>query len=295
MGIREGRLVSNDPVIGLQALRRDFARDGFVFIPRAMDAGALAKAEAAYAWSLAHPGPFAGPVLAGVPGAFYQDHANPESYPAYRPLLLDTPLARMIAAILGSESLWLLYEQIWLKEGGATRRTPWHQDLAYVPMAGEHMATAWITLDPVPRADSLELIPGSHRGPLFNPTAFDANDETLAMLAEGIWPPLPDIEAARHQYDIAAWAIEPGDLLLFHSAVLHGGAATAAGARRRTISLRVFGDDVVCDPRPEQGLADVDRLSGDQGDGDPIRELACQPAGTPFRHPAFRSLVQPRQ
>ena len=66
---------------------------------------------------------------------------------------------------------------------------------------------------------------------------------------------------------------------------------TAAGARRRTISLRVFGDDVTCCPRPDQGIAEVDRLAADEACGDPIRILAGKPEGTPFRHPAFARIV----
>ena len=57
--------------------------------------------------------------------------------------------------------------------------------------------------------------------------------------------------------------------------------------RRRSISLRFFGDDSFCAERPDTGLADVDRLKFDDGSGDPIKALAHAPPGTPFRHPAF--------
>jgi ectoine hydroxylase-related dioxygenase (phytanoyl-CoA dioxygenase family) len=277
-------------VQNMNNLRVTFENDGVVCVRNALDAMALAHAEHAYCWSLANPGPGAREVLTGVPGSFYQDHANPSAFPIYRPLLCETGLAQLVADIMGSEALWLLYEQIWLKEGGEKQRTPWHQDLAYVPMSGNHMATLWVNLDPVAKADSLEFVPTSHLGPLFNPTAFDANDLSAAMFEPGVWPPLPDIERNRDSFDIASWAIEPGDIIMFHPGILHGGAATHQGCRRRTISLRFFGDHTFCAERPETGIAEIDCLKR-EGSADPIEQLAFSAPGTLFRHPAFLRLV----
>jgi len=268
----------------------EFLRDGVTVVRGALDTAGMELAERAYQWSLVHPGPGAHHVLAGRPGAFYQDHANPAAWPAYRPLLLDTGLVDLVGDLMGSGSLWLLYEQVWLKHGRDTQRTPWHQDLPYVPMAGEHLATTWLNLDPVPRERSLEFVPGSHRGPLYNPTAFDAANPEAAMFAPGVWPPLPDIDKERARWPIMSWTVAPGDVVVFHPAILHGGAPTHAGERRRTISLRFFGDDACCAPRPEVGLHDVDKLTTDDGRNDPMTAMARQPVGTPFRHPGFVQL-----
>jgi ectoine hydroxylase-related dioxygenase (phytanoyl-CoA dioxygenase family) len=270
--------------------RAEFVRNGVTVVRGAIDAAGIQRAEQAYQWSLEHPGPGANRVLDGQPGAFYQDHANPAAWPAYRPLLCSTGLADLVADLLGSRSLWLLYEQIWLKQGGDTQRTPWHQDLPYVPMVGEHMATAWLNLDPVPRERSLEFVIGSHRGPLYNPTAFDPTDPTATMFAPGAWPTLPKIEAQRERWPIVSWDVHPGDLVIFHPAMLHGGAPTRAGEQRRTISLRFFGDDVCCAPRPEAGLHEVDKLTTEDGRNDSMTVMARQPQGAPFRHPGFAQL-----
>ncbi|MGA7799289.1 MAG: phytanoyl-CoA dioxygenase family protein [Gammaproteobacteria bacterium] len=274
----------------MKELQARFSEDGVVCVRGALDRRGIDMAEAAFNWTLAHPGPGAREVLGGRPGAFYQDHANPHAFAAYRALLCDTGLADLVAKVINSESLWLLYEQIWLKEGAETLPTPWHQDLPYVPLEGDHLATLWLNLDPVAGSDSLEFVPGSHRGPLFNPTAFDPNDPSAAMFADGIWPPFPDIEATRDTWPIVCWAIDPGDVVIFHPAILHGGAATVAGGRRRTISLRYFGDHAFCAERPEQGVADVDRLRREDGGRDPIEAMALKPPGTLFRHPGFPRL-----
>ena len=39
-------------------------------------------------------------------------------------------------------------------------------------------------------------------------------------------------------------------MIVFHLGMLHGGAGTAPGMRRRTVSLRFLGPDVVFDGRP---------------------------------------------
>ncbi|HQR48896.1 MAG TPA: phytanoyl-CoA dioxygenase family protein [Steroidobacteraceae bacterium] len=274
----------------IDELRTAFAGDGVACIRGALDATALELAERTFQWSLDHPGPSARQVLAGRPGAFYQDHANPDALPMHLALLRDTGLAELAALVLGSESLWLLYEQIWLKQGGDTLRTPWHQDLPYIPLEGNHVATMWVPLDPVRRECALEFVRASHRGPLFNPTAFDPDDPAAAMYADGVWPPLPDVESDRAAWPIVAWAVEPGDVILFHMAMLHGGAPTRAGERRRTISLRFFGDHAYCAGRPESGLSAEDRLRRDDGGRDPIEQMAYAPPGSLFRHPGFARL-----
>lgn len=261
-------------------------RNGVVWWQGALDRSALQLAHDAFQWSLDHPGPGAREVLGGSEGAFYQDHANPQSWPHYRALICETGLAERIAGLLASEGLWLLYEQIWLKEGAGKSRTPWHQDLPYIPLAGHQLATVWIPLDPVTQAASLEFVPGSHAQPLYNPTAFDARDPAAAMFERGVWPELPDIDADRAAWPILAQSMEPGDIAVFHPAILHGGAGTASGVRRRTISLRFFGDDAHCDPRPCAGVAPIDRMDAG-GDLDPMAAMARQPRGTPFRHAGF--------
>lgn len=272
------------------AYRRRFAEDGVVYIPAALDAQALQLAEQCFEWTLTHPGPGAGAVLQGTPGTFYQDQANPDAYPAYRELLLDTALADIAAHLFGTSLVWLLYEQIWLKEGADTRRTPWHQDLPYLPVSGRDLAVMWAPLDSVAKVDSLEFIPRSHLGPIYNPSAFNPDDVAKNLFDPNQWPQLPDIDNARDDFEIVSWATTPGDVVIFHPAVLHGGAPTHAGTRRRTLSLRFFGEDAWCAARPHDGMADVDGLKHDDGGRHPLKKMASSPAGIKFRHPDFPQL-----
>ena len=274
----------------ISAMRRRFQEDGVVFLPGVLDAAALELACGCFEWTLAHPGPGAGPVLLGTPGTFYQDQANPDSYPAYRRFLRESVLADVAAELFGCEDVWLMYEQIWLKDGADTRRTPWHQDLPYLPASGEHLMVIWTNLDPVEKSCSLEFIRGSHRGPLYNPSAFNPDDEAANLFNGAEWPPLPAIEQAREDFPILSWAMQPGDVVAFHPAVLHGGAPTRSGVRRRTLSLRFFGDDARVAERPHDGMANIDGLKHDDGGRHPLKKMALATHGAPFRHEDFPRL-----
>ncbi|MGE0482633.1 MAG: phytanoyl-CoA dioxygenase family protein [Gammaproteobacteria bacterium] len=272
------------------ALRRAFCEDGVVCMRGVLDPRTLELAADCFAWTLAHPGPGAGSVLAGTPGIFYQDQANPEAFPAYRTLLTDSVVPDLAQPLFGGSDVWLMYEQIWLKQGAATRRTPWHQDLPYLPAAGDDLAVMWINLDPVSREYSLEFVRGSHRGPLYNPTAFNADDPSASLFDPREWPALPDVEAARADFDILSWAVEPGDVVVFHPAILHGGAPTPAAGRRRTLSLRFFGEDARCARRPHDGMANIDGLEHADGGRHPLKKMALADDGAPFRHADFPHL-----
>jgi len=279
--------------LNIAALRTRFRENGVVHIPKALDPFCLTLAEQCFEWTLNNPGPGAGAVLAGTPGTFYQDQANPDAFPAYKELLCDTNIPDLAAALFDCDNIWLMYEQIWLKDGADTRRTPWHQDLPYLPAAGDHLAVFWTCLDPVEKVDSLEFVTGSHRGPLYNPSAFNPDDVSANLFDDPQYPQMPDVDAGRDSFSISIWSMEPGDIVIFHPAMLHGGAQTRAGIRRRTLSLRFFGDDAWCAKRPHDDMANVDGLKHDDGGRHPLKKMAMADPGTLFRHPDFPQ-VRPR-
>lgn len=273
----------------MNELQAQFLRDGVVFIPNALDRHTLKLAEEAFQWTYTHPGPGAGAVLQGVPGTIYQDQANPDCFPAYRELLLNTCIPDIAIGLFSSNNLWLLYEQIWFKDTNS-RRTPWHQDMSYWPLEGDDLCVMWVPLTPVSQDTTLEFVKGSHRGPLYNPSAFSAQDESANLFRSADYPTLPNIEANREQWPIVSWAAQPGDVVIFHPAMLHGGAPTYAGQPRRTLSLRFFGEHAYCAARPGGGLADVEGLKHRDGGRHPLKKMAKATPGTLFRHPDFPQL-----
>jgi ectoine hydroxylase-related dioxygenase (phytanoyl-CoA dioxygenase family) len=262
-------------------LHEQFAREGLVFVEHALDDDALARAKAAFEWSVANPGPAGMHAYPGTSGAFFQDLCNPacRESDAYRHLHEDTTIPDLVTGLWGDPEIWFMYEQVFLKDAPAARRSGWHQDSSYITVDGSHLAVVWIAFDDVPEEDGLELVPGSHRGPLYNTTRFDPDDET-APVFEGL-PRLPDIEADRSAWDIVSWAVQPGDVIVFHPQVLHGGGATHDGRRRRTLSLRYFGRDATYATRPGGGIAPkVPGLAERLSPGDPFRDPAFLALGT---------------
>lgn len=255
-------------------LAEAYARDGVVFIPGALDAAALAAAQAAYDWSLANPGPLASKFRQATAATFYHDLYNPDCLSGYRTMLEASPLPAILADLWGAPDVWFMYEQVFLKEGGEARRTPWHQDSSYLAVGGEHLAVAWITFDACTKANSLEFVRGSHRGRLYNGSRFELGDDTAPANPNSSLPRLPDIESDRSAWDIVSWAVEPGDLIVFHPALLHGGAPTQPGARRRTLTLRFFGRDAVYDPREGGAGPRVKGFHERMRPGDPFRDPA---------------------
>ncbi len=276
------------------SLRKEFRDNGVVFIGNALDSDSMRMAEEAYTWSLAHPGAGASKFSQEDSSAtFYQDLANPNALGAYRRMLLESPAADIAAALWGAGDVWFMYEQVFLKEGGQSRRTPWHQDSSYLPIAGDMLAVMWITFEAVAEEQSLEFVRGSHRGTLYNGSRFDPQDDTAPLYDDGGLPRLPNIEAERKRWDIVSWAVKPGDVLVFHPAMLHGGAPTDPGNRRRTLSLRFFGTDAVYTPRPRGGLEEVrpERVrTRDEPRSVFLKLPETLKAGDPLRHPDFPKL-----
>ena len=254
--------------------RNAFARDGVVHLPDALRVADLTAARAAYEWSLAHPSPLASTFRQATSSTFYHDLYNPACLDGYRGMLDASPVPGIVADLWGAKDVWFMYEQVFLKEGGETRRTPWHQDSSYLAVDGDHLAVAWITFDACAKEDSLEFVRGSHKGALYNGSRFELGDDTAPTHPDSPLPRLPDIEAARADFDIVSWAVEPGDLIVFHPATLHGGAPTRPGKRRRTLTLRFFGENARYATRVGGAGPRVKGLHDRKRDGDPFADEA---------------------
>lgn len=228
-----------------QATAADLGRDGVVMLKGALTPDAFARVEAAVEWSLAHPSPTAVRFYPGETATFFEDRGK-----SHAGLVREIGLDTMLSAIWGVDEMWYLGEQLFLKEGGSARRTPWHQDTSYLRMMGSQLVACWISLDALPREHCLEFVRGSHQGVMFNGSAFAAHDDTAPLYKRSKLPRLPDIQAERAAFDILSWDVDPGDIIVFHLGTLHGGAGTSPDLRRRTVSLRFLGPDVVFDGRP---------------------------------------------
>lgn len=214
-----------------------FRRDGGVWIPGLIAPAWLRLIEQGISRNLKRPGPLAKMHEPGDPGEFFDDYCNYQVIPEYQILLAESPIVDVMAKLLGSERLWLYCDQIFVKEG-YSQRTRWHQDEPYWVAQGEDMASMWIATQPLSEEETLEFIRGSRVLPSF--------DHRMAPDGEaqppGKAPPIPDVEQERDKWDIVSHASRPGDVLVFHPGVLHGGGAMREGGFRSSLGLRMFGE-----------------------------------------------------
>jgi len=236
------------------AIRRQFREDGVVLLKGVLEPTWMDLVQLGIRRNRKQPGPYAQRHYPDTPREFYDDYCNYHAIPEYQMLLERSPIVDVVADVMESERLWLFYEQIFIKkppeaDAGEARRTPWHQDSTYwiTRPTDRQQCAFWITLDDTPIEESLEYVKGSHLGPTYAGTSFDYTDETKAF--QPGYEPIPDIEADRDSFDIVSFAIERGDVLMFHPNMLHGGGAGKTGKGRRTLSIRFFGDDVTYEPR----------------------------------------------
>ena len=256
-----------------------YQKDGVIHLSQALTTESLDLAHAAYQWSLSHPGPGASDIPSKTPGTFYQDLANPDAFATYDTLIHHADIRAILQLLFIGHHAWFMYEQVFKKQGGEIRRTPWHQDTPYLPVRGRDLAVLWISFDALDAYATLEFVEQSHRHTLYDGSAFDPNDDTLGLYNHPAYPRLPDIEANRHDFNIVAFPVDPGDVVIFHPNILHGGGPTRSNETRRTLSLRFFGDDAVVAGRPGADVSSKNRH--------PLSQVSGQPDGSPFRHQDF--------
>jgi ectoine hydroxylase-related dioxygenase (phytanoyl-CoA dioxygenase family) len=164
--------------------------------------------------------------------------------------------------------VWLYHDHVLVKEAFTSQRTPWHQDQPYYNVAGTRNASMWLPIDSVDRESTLEFVAGSHLGPWLMPRTF--MDGEAKWFPEGSLVELPDIEAERNDHRIVAWELEPGDAVFFNMLTLHAAGGVSRNSRRRVLSIRYLGDDMVHAPRPWRTSPPFPGLEDDLPDGAPL-------------------------
>lgn len=190
-------------------------------------------------------------------GRFHGDSFLWLRSPVMQAFLRGGRLAEVAAAVMGSGQVRFFMDQLLVKEPGALKRTPWHQDLLYWPLSGEQILSIWIPLDAAtPETGVVTYVKGSHRWGGFlesGPFADDDADgrsmaEARSDAADMDTEPqnsLADIRQRPHLYSFLSWNVQPGDVILHHPMVVHGAPGNmSANQRRRAWATRWLGEDV---------------------------------------------------
>ena len=169
-------------------------------------------------------------------------------YPAVQRLARESPLAELAAQLFGSDKVNFLFDQIFIKQPGASTRTAFHQDWGYFHVDGEQVASFWTAAEPVAKeTGGMGYVRGSHLWDLHAPNVFVGQ----AVLSDHGLPSLPDIEGNEDNYDIVYFDVEPGDVIVHNYRLAHGARGnTSLDRPRRAVSLRFAGDDATLLLRP---------------------------------------------
>jgi len=176
-------------------------------------------------------------------GHFFFDARTVGEIDEFDHLMLASPMAGAAGRLMKSPYAIPFYLTVFARTPGTQHRTPWHQDQPSWSAEGEQACSIWMPLDAVPAETALEFVRGSHRwktkyarDPFFQTRYVDDDSPDLQ--------PFPDIEAHREGYDIVSWAMEPGDCVVFHGMLVHGGSGNLpANLGRRTVSVQWLGED----------------------------------------------------
>ena len=246
-------MVNVVPVTGLidDETRQAYARDGAVVVRQAFDAEHVRWATEAIDANLAALSPRAKRASADDDAPFIEDFCNWQRLPAMERFIRNSPAAQIAAELSNSDQIRLYHDHVLVKEPGTRQRTPWHQDQPYYNVDGRQNASMWFPVDPVPKESSLQIVAGSHRGPWYMPRTF--LDAQAKWFPEGSLADLPDfegdIERDADSWRILSWELKPGDAIFFNMLSVHGAAGVAGPGRRRVLSVRFLGDDMVHAPR----------------------------------------------
>jgi hypothetical protein len=237
-------------------MKQDLATDGAIVVRGLFAPEQLKRVRECFDYGIAHPSAMAKRVYEGTRDEHFNDYGNPDNVEQYLPMIKEFGLGNLVASLWDSENVWFLGEELFIKSGGKSGRSPWHQDTSYMAANGPHLANIWISFERTPAENALEIVRGSHLGVQYDGTSYtDPADVTRPLWGGADFPRLPDIEADRAKdpasWDVISWDLEPGDALVFHSGALHGGAPVTPDCPiRHTLVLRFFGDKLFYRPLP---------------------------------------------
>lgn len=200
---------------------RTYAEDGVVCIRGAFDTHWLNLAERAIEDARAKPGPMYLDYSKDTkPGSYCTDFWVWPEIPSMRDFVFDSPMARLAGEVMAVDSVMLVTDNWLVREAAAVNRAPWHQDGPYFDLDGK-WCVLWMGLEPVGAGEGVVFLKGSHRwGRKFMPESFTGSGAKGDLV-----PPYertPDFGKELDKHEVLAFALDPGDCLIFDAWTVHG-------------------------------------------------------------------------
>jgi ectoine hydroxylase-related dioxygenase (phytanoyl-CoA dioxygenase family) len=191
--------------------------------------------------------------------------------PVFKAWALHGPLVDLARQVLPeARSLNFLFDQIFARERGTSKVTPWHQDQPYLPLTGDQVLRIWVPLDTVTvDTGAVQYLKGSHLGPIYQARSFDPSNDVADRYDSAGFAPRPDFDATYHEHEWLIGEVEPGDVVLHHPRTVHGTVPNVAAADRRAVAAFYCGDTTRWDPHPGNGFHNRELMGHE-----PIPDLA---------------------
>jgi ectoine hydroxylase-related dioxygenase (phytanoyl-CoA dioxygenase family) len=252
----------------MPVIEGDFWRDGAVCVRGAFSAEHVDLARRAIDATLADLSPLAKRASGDDDGAFVEDFCSWQRVPELERFIRESGAAGIAGELMAAQQVRLYHDHVLVKEPGTRQRTPWHQDQPYYNVDGTLNISMWCPVDPVARDATLEFVADSHLGPWFMPRSF--LDGQAKWFPDGALAELPDIDGSPEEFRILGWELEPGDAVFFHMLTLHAAGGVSGTNRRRVLSVRFLGEDMVHAVRPWRTSPPFPGLVDELADGAPL-------------------------
>ena len=122
-----------------------FQRDGAVCL-RGVFSDWIAHIAAGIERNLAEPGGYASRYVEqgdDSSGGFFDDYCNWQRIPEFRAIIEQSPAASIAAQVMQSRTAQFFHDHVLVKEPGAQKATPWHQDIPYYFLEGSQSVSFW--------------------------------------------------------------------------------------------------------------------------------------------------------
>lgn len=152
----------------------------------------------------------------------------------YADVMRSARTVDLVAQLIGP-AIKFHHGKINSKLPGTSTQVKFHQDFTFQPMSNDDMITALLFIDDVTLENGpLEVVPGSHRGPLY--TLWHQGKFTGAVDEQIV---------AQQKNNIAKCTGAAGSACLMHASLLHGSAANLSGKPRTLYISTYYAEDAI--------------------------------------------------
>jgi ectoine hydroxylase-related dioxygenase (phytanoyl-CoA dioxygenase family) len=180
---------------------------------------------------------------------------------AFMEIAVQSPAAQIAARLMRLDEVHYFYDQLLIKDPGTLVPVPWHNDMSYWPLDGNHVVTVWVACTPVSvETSGLTYVAGSHKwGKVYKPPQTDYNSVSEKNNSDQPAPveniefeeterlddcPDFDNQLDNPEYRFISWDMEAGDALVHHPLTMHASGKNASSIQNRVAyALRYFGGD----------------------------------------------------